>query len=123
MSDKKFFPELEGIAEKLGLKLDAQAALPDVVIVNMKAKPIELTFVEVVHSDGVITELRKQALLEIGANMGFPKNRVHLVTAFEDRNSDIFRKRFSELGRGTHAWFRSEPHLFLTLKDQSASAG
>ncbi|WP_071769658.1 BsuBI/PstI family type II restriction endonuclease [Burkholderia ubonensis] len=117
MSDRKIFPELSAEANALGLALDPKAALPDVIIVNLTEKATQLVFVEVVHSDGPITELRRNALLEIAKGLGYGPNDVALVTAFEDRQADIFRKRFSEIARGTWVWFRSEPHLFMELKN------
>ncbi|ARL30151.1 BsuBI/PstI family type II restriction endonuclease [Burkholderia pseudomallei] len=115
MSDRKIFPELAVEAQQLGLKLDPQAALPDVVIADLGASRTNLVFVEVVHSDGPITELRKTALLNIAKDMGYDADDIRLVTAFEDRNSDIVRKRFSELASETYVWFRSEPQLIMNL--------
>lgn len=116
MSDRKIFPELATEAHVLGLELDPKAALPDVIIVNVTRDATQLVFVEVVHSDGPITELRRDTLLEIAKGLGYGVDDVTLVTAFEDRNSDVFRKRFSEIARGSWVWFRSEPHLAMELK-------
>jgi hypothetical protein len=116
MSDKKIAPELSAEASGLGLVLDLKAALPDVIIANIGETSVSLVFVEVVHSDGPITELRKEALLQIAKKMGFKENDVVLVTAFEDRSSDIARKRLGELARDSWVWYRSEPSLFHHLR-------
>lgn len=115
LSDQKLFPELAGEAKAVGLSFDVGAALPDVAFVDVARDPMPLIFVEVVHSDGPITELRAKALLNIAERAGIPAEHVVLVTAFEDRSSEGFRKRFSELAFGSNVWFRSEPEMLLAL--------
>jgi hypothetical protein len=116
ISDQKTFPELKGASDAVGLKFDPSADLPDVVMVDVGLKKgMTVVFVEVVHSDGPITELRAQALLHIAAQAGIPPEAVTLITAFEDRGAPAFKKRVSELARGSWAWFRSEPYLFFKL--------
>lgn len=119
MSDVKKRPELERNAAIVGLDLDAKDALPDVVIADMpKGKGhIELTFIEVVHSDGPITELRKAVLLDIAKKAGVSEEHVSLITAFDDRNVSIFKKRASELALGSSVWFRTEPHLCMHIEN------
>ena len=82
-----------------------------------------VTFVEVVHSDGPISELRKAALLDIAKEAGIAAEHVRLVTAFEDRNSPAFRKRFSELARGSDVWFRSEPDMLVKMSELRVPKG
>lgn len=114
-SDKKMFKELEDVAEAIDLKLDTSAELPDVVLVNNEEDNFFVVFVEVVHTDGTITELRKQALLAIAKNMGIEPEHVRLVTAFEDRSSPAFKKRVGELAVGSEVWFRTEPDMLMQL--------
>ena len=115
-SDKKMFNELAGEAAAIGLSIDLSAELPDIVIVDIGSEHgLTLCFVEVVHSDGPITELRRQALLKIAADAGIDPEHVQMVTAFDDRSSPAFRKRFSELARDSAVWFRTEPQLLLRL--------
>lgn len=116
MSDVKMRPELARNAADLGLEIDPQAELPDVIFVDIPEDgPLVTYFVEVVHSDGPITELRKKALLDIAAKAGIPETHVRLITAFNDRNVPIFKKRVSELALGSSVWFRTEPHLLLRI--------
>jgi hypothetical protein len=115
-SDKKVFKELEGEAEAIGLALDPSAELPDVVIVDIAHDSgMVVCFIEVVHSDGPITELRKQALLKIAADAGIAPEHVRMITAFDDRGAPSFRKRVSELARGSEVWFRTEPNMLIQL--------
>lgn len=115
ISDQKTFPELAGEAEAYDLKFDPSAELPDVVVVDIGSDEGNVAFIEVVHSDGPITELRKSALLRIAADAGIPSTRVEFITAFEDRNSGAFKKRISELALGSKVWFRSEPDLLMSF--------
>lgn len=115
LSDQKSFPELLGAANALGLEFDPSLELPDVVFVDVGQEPLCLVFVEVVHSDGPITELRAQALLKIAKSAGIEAEHVMLITAFEDRSADAFRKRFSELAVKSGVWFRSEPDMLMHL--------
>lgn len=116
MSDVKMRPEFARNAEELGLDIDPKADLPDIVIADVPPKgALSLYFFEVVHSDGPITELRKQALLEIAKKAGIPESHVCMITAFNDRNVSIFKKRVSELAIGTWVWFRTEPHLLVRM--------
>jgi hypothetical protein len=116
ISDQKTFPELAGEMKAVGLKINPSAELPDLVVVDIDGKNKgTVAFIEVVHSDGPITELRKQALLRIAEDAGIVAERVQLITAFEDRNSPAFKKRVSELARGSMVWFRSEPDLLIQI--------
>lgn len=115
-SERKSFQELSGEAGDIDLHLSSSAELPDVVAADTGHKDgLRLVFIEVVHSDGPITELRKQILLKIAADAGIPEKHVRMVTAFEDRNASPFKKRISEIARGSDVWFRSEPELIMSL--------
>lgn len=115
ISDQKTFPELVGEAAAYDLIFDPSSELPDVVIVDVGSDEGKVAFIEVVHSDGPITELRKTALLKIAFEAGIPASRVTLITAFEDRSSSAFRKRISELALDSKVWFRSEPDLLMSF--------
>nr|WP_315260670.1 BsuBI/PstI family type II restriction endonuclease [uncultured Duganella sp.] len=115
ISDQKTFPELVGEAAAYDLIFDPTSELPDVVIVDVGTNDGKVAFIEVVHSDGPITELRKVALLRIATEAGIPASRVTMITAFEDRNSSAFKKRISELALGSKVWFRSEPDLLMSF--------
>ena len=116
LSDKKIFPELADEAKAVGLSLDTALELPDVIFVDIGRDPMLLVFVEVVYSDGPVNELRAAALMNIAKSMGFESTNVELVTAFDDRGADALRRRFSEIAAGSWLWFRSEPQLFVHLR-------
>lgn len=117
-SEVKVFRELAGEAEAIGLDISPSAELPDIVAADTGyADGLRVVFIEVVHSDGPVTELRKTALLKIAGAAGIPEKHVRMITAFEDRNSSSFKKRVSEIARDSDVWFRSEPELLLSFKN------
>jgi hypothetical protein len=115
-SNKKKFPELAELAKVFGFDLYSSSVLPDIVVADTGYDDLRLAFVEVVHSDGAITELRKEALLKIADEVGVPREHVQLITAFEDRDAPSFKKRISELAVGSDVWFRSEPDHLMSIK-------
>jgi hypothetical protein len=117
MSDQKIAPELAKRAEAAELHFSASAELPDIVAVDAGSDGLKVVFIEVVHSDGPITELRKKSLMKIANDAGIPSADVRFISAFEDRTSPAFRKRISELALDSSVWFRSEPHLLMKIEN------
>ena len=115
-SNKKKFPELAELAKVFRFDLYSASVLPDIVVADTGYDDLRLAFVEVVHSDGAITELRKEALLKIADEVGVPREHVKLITAFEDRDAPSFKKRISELAVGSDVWFRTEPDHLMSIK-------
>ena len=76
----------------------------------------KVVFVEVVATDGAITEQRKAALLQVGVDAGLKPENIYFVSAFTDRSVPAFRKLVAELAWGTFAWFTSEPEKLLAFQ-------
>ena len=109
----------QAAAAELGLKIEASKTLPDIILVNVgeSGEDTALVFVEVVASDGAMTESRRTSLLEYVGASGFPADQCFFVTAFEDRADGAFRKCLPQLAWGTFAWFRTEPQCLMCLAD------
>lgn len=111
------------LEEALGIALDAAALLPDVVLVDLDppGKPGEvlLVFVEVVASDGPVTEQRQRALLDLIASSPrrYRPEDAAFVTAYLDRGGDPARRTMSRLAWRSFAWFVSEPDKLVQLHD------
>jgi hypothetical protein len=120
-SGNKVVSQDQELARSLGLKIDPGRNLPDVVLADIGPKHPLLVFAEVVVTDGAITRSRRDALISIAQDAGFPKDRVAFVTAFEDRSSPVFRRLSSELAWGTVAWFASEPEHLLLFMERTLS--
>lgn len=112
----------------LQITLDAAELLPDIVLVDLappgRAGGVLIVFVEVVASDGPVTEQRRRALLDLIASSPrrYRPEDAAFVTAYLDRAADAARRTLPTLAWGSFAWFVSEPERLLQLHDQ-VSAG
>ena len=109
----------EKTARALGLHIDAATVLPDIILANVgvTGDDTALIFIEVVATDGPMTEARKDQLLDYVRGSSFPAKQCHFGTAFADRADPAFRKSLAQLGWGTFAWFASEPDGLVVLSD------
>jgi hypothetical protein len=107
----------EALATSIGLRLDYSRNLPDVILADVHREAHKVVFIEVVASDGVVTEQRKQALLRVASDAGFAESNVYFVSAFADRSAAPFRKLVSEIAWGSFAWFVAEPEKLLVFRE------
>lgn len=103
------------LAGSLGLHIDPSRLLPDIILVDVGAGTQALfVFVEVVATDGPVSEHRKSELLRLAATAGIDSKRVLFVTAYDHRGGGSFVKTVANLAVPSFAWFRAEPsHLFI----------
>lgn len=106
------------LAKSIGLVIAPERHLPDIILVDAGGPTPRLVFIEVVNTDGHVTDIRKQALLAYAAEAGFPPEQVSFVTAYHDRGHQAFRKTVSSLAWGAYAWFMSEPDYLMELADK-----
>jgi hypothetical protein len=116
-SGKKVVVQDDDIAAQLGLHIEPDKHLPDLILADLGGGQALLVFVEVVATDGAMHERRKQAIYALTDAAGFSREHVALVTAYEDRDSPGYRKTVSQLAWGTFAWFASEPEQLVVLRD------
>ena len=110
-------------AKAIGLNIKADQNLPDVILVDLgPANPL-LVFVEVVATDGPVSERRMEALRHLVAEAGFPPDHVAFVTAYLDRSAAPFRSTIGTLAWGSYAWFMSEPEGLLELSNTRKMIG
>lgn len=107
----------EELISSLGLEIDAGKNLPDVILVDISTESSRLVFVEVVATDGPVSESRKSALEAIATKAGFPAEAIFYITAFDDRASSAFRKLAGEIAWGSFVWFSSEPDCILVYRE------
>jgi hypothetical protein len=111
------------LEQALRISLDAAQLLPDVVLVDLEppGRPggVLIVFVEVVASDGPVTEGRREALLGLlrASPLGYRDTDAAFVTAYADRGADAVRRTQSSLAWGSFAWFVSEPGHLVQLHD------
>ncbi|EPO5509305.1 BsuBI/PstI family type II restriction endonuclease, partial [Pseudomonas aeruginosa] len=105
------------MASTIGLDIEAQKNLPDLILVDIGPKHPLIVFIEVVATDGAINPRRQEALFELTDKGGFKRSQVAFVTAYADRQSAGFKKTITSLAWGSFAWFMSEPDKVMVLRD------
>jgi len=105
------------MASTIGLDIEAQKNLPDLILVDLGPSQPLIVFIEVVATDGAITARRQEALFELTDKGGFKRSQVAFVTAYADRESAGFKKTVTGLAWGSFAWFMSEPDKIFMLRD------
>lgn len=105
-----------GLASAIGLDISDSGILPDIIMADLgPPKPI-LVFVEIVATDGPMTESRRAAIYRLTDHAGYSRSSVALMTAFMDRDTPEYRKASSTTAWGTFVWIASEPdNLVLNL--------
>ena len=103
------------LAQDIGLTIQPDRNLPDLILVDLgRAEPL-LVFVEVVATAGPVSEARQTALMAIATEAGFSGNQVAFLTAYADRDDPAFKASVSELAWRSFAWFMSEPCHIVVL--------
>ncbi len=120
-SGNKVVARDDTLATAIGLKIQADKNLPDIILADLGPADPLIVFVEVVATDGAITTRRQEALLALTDDAGFSHHQVAFLTAYQDRQSAGFRKTVSGLAWGSFAWFVSEPDKIIILRDGVAS--
>lgn len=115
-SGAKVVARYDDMARRIGLNIQADKNLPDVILADIDGDHPLLVFVEVVATDGPINERRKTALAALAAEAGFPVEHVAYVTAFLDRSRSPFKKAVDGLAWGSYAWFAAEPERLVAFE-------
>ena len=109
------------LAQDIGLTIQPDRNLPDLILVDLGPDEPLLVFVEVVATAGPVGEARQKALMAIVTEAGFSENQVAFLTAYADRDDAAFKASVSELAWRSFAWFMSEPdHIVVMHGDAGA---
>lgn len=119
-SGNKIVAQEEKQISSIGLKIDAAKVLPDIILFDLASHRELLVFVEVVATDGPISNSRRDALLEIAQGARIPQDRIAFVTAYRDRNDPALKKTFGSLAWNTIVWFLAEPDHVVILRGRPA---
>ena len=103
------------LLDRIGLRIQEDQNLPDLILLDAGSDPAILVFVEVVATAGAITESRQSNLLKIATDAGFSENIVIFVSVFLDRTDDAFRRELASLAWRSFAWFVSEPENIVLM--------
>jgi len=74
------------LAQDIGLTIQPDRNLPDLILVDLGPVEPLLTFVEVVATAGPVSEARQAALMAIATEAGFSESQVAFLIAYPDRN-------------------------------------
>lgn len=107
------------LAKKIGINILADKNLPDIILADLAPLHPLLVFVEIVATDGPVSEVRKAALLALTDAAGFPRENIAFLTAYFDRSAAQFKKTVDSLAWGSFAWFAAEPDHLVELIDGS----
>ena len=121
-SRKKMTLRDHDLARSIGLRIQPEKHLPDIVLADIGSESPVLVFVEIIANDGPITRLRKQELTSIASSSGFPETQLLFVNAYLDRSRPAFRKTIGSLAWGSFAWFAAEPKHLLYLHEGDPDA-
>ena len=103
------------LALDIGLTIEPDRNLPDLILVDLGPVDPLLVVVEVVATAGPVNEARQTALMAIATEAGFSEGQVVFLTAYADRDDAAFKSSVSELAWRTFAWFMSEPDHIVQL--------
>lgn len=120
-SGNKVIARDDELAKSIGLNIEADKNLPDAILADLGPEHPLLVFVEVVATDGPISERRKAAIEELVRKSGFPIEHIAFVTAYLDRSAAPFKKTVNTLAWGSYAWFAAEPEHLLIFSDKPLS--
>lgn len=109
------------IANKIGLQIEVDKNLPDIILADLKPTDPLIIFVEVVATDGAITERRRDAIFDIIDKAGFKRSQIAFLTAYEDRESAGFKKTVAQLSWDSFVWFLSQPENIVLLRSGESS--
>jgi hypothetical protein len=120
-SGNKIVMRDDSIANAIGLKIEADKNLPDLILADLgPAEPL-IVFVEVVATDGAITPRRQEAIYAITDNAGFRRAQIAFLTAYHDREAAGFKKTVAQLAWHSFAWFVSEPDSIVIMQSGDTS--
>ena len=120
-SRNKIVARDDELAQAIGLEIQPDVNLPDLILVDLGSAEPLIVFVEAVASAGPVSESRKDAHMSVATKAGFAEDQVAFVSAFADRNDGAFKRSVSELAWRSFAWFMSEPDHLMVLRQGTDS--
>jgi hypothetical protein len=119
-SGNKVVLQDDALANRIGLRIEADKNLPDLILADLGPQEPLIVFVEVVATDGAVSQRRRDALLALTDAAGFERGQVAFLTAYPDRQSAGFKKTLPQLAWGSFAWFVSEPENLIVLRGEAS---
>ena len=99
-SGNKVVQRDDDLALSLGLKIETDKLLPDMILVDLAPAETLFLFVEAVATDGPITEARRGALLDLATGAGFKADQVAFVIRVSGPQRRGVQKGHPQFGLG-----------------------
>jgi hypothetical protein len=103
------------IATQIGLKIEPDKNLPDLILADLGPDDPLIVFVEVVATNGAMTQRRSEAIYALTDAAGFDRQQVVAISAYQDRQSAGFKRTVTQVSWGSLAWFVSEPDHIVSF--------
>ena len=120
-SGRKVVEKDDKLLQLLGIKINPEKLLPDIILPDTTDGELLFVFVEVVATDGPIHESRRAALLKLITDAGFKPEHAAFLTAFQSRDHAAFKKTVASLAWGSFAWCFSEPDHLIAFDGATAA--
>ncbi len=105
----------DALAKSINLVIDPSKSLPDLILADVAEHSFLLVFVEVVASDGPVSEGRRLELLKLAGETNIAEDRIAFVTAYLDRSRSVLKRNLPDLAWNSFLWFASEPDGIVGL--------
>jgi hypothetical protein len=121
-SSDKVVARDDALARSVGLVIPPDRLLPDLILVDVPdvGSPV-FVFVEIVASEGPMTEARVAELTSLVPSRGGAPGHLRFVTAYLDRDRPEFRRTIGKVAWGTFVWFAAEPDHLMILSPITTS--
>lgn len=113
----------EHVLARLGISVDHRHLLPDCLIANLDPAREEFWLVEIVATDGPVTEERKLDFVRWATANGLRSQSLCFLTAFASRTAGPAKRLLPVLARGSYAWYLDEPDAVLSWADINQDPG
>jgi hypothetical protein len=107
----------DDLARRVGLEINTQLLLPDIILVDLGQRHPVFVFIEIVASDGPVDEQRKAVLLEMLHQAGHGDHQAAFLTAFWDRGGAAYRRAASVIAGNSFVWAATEPEKIIIVRD------
>jgi hypothetical protein len=111
----------DSIASAIGLKIEPDKNLPDLILADLGPVEPLIIFVEIVATDGAMTSRRQMALYELTDAAGFDRRQIIFLTAYLNRESAGFKKTVAQLAWDSFVWFASEPDHIVIFQGSAST--
>ena len=115
-SGNKIVTRDDQVANAIGLKIEPDKNLPDLILADLGPTEPLIVFVEVVATDGAITLRRQEAIYSLTGGLCSYRSQIAFLSAYLDRDSAGFKKTIAGLAWNSFAWFVSEPGNIFFLQ-------